>query len=88
MTPSTEALALAGAFVTASLWMIRTSFQQQRAFAERFIRHLESSLEALKSETAFTRKAICRLTGAVRRNSQLLRRLMEKEEDDGALGER
>ncbi|MCH8274215.1 MAG: hypothetical protein IH851_05445 [Armatimonadetes bacterium] len=81
IAPLTEALALVGTFVAASVWMMRYSMQQQRAIAERFIQHLESSLKRQEDYNRLHRSAVRQLTGAVRRNSQLIRRLVERRGD-------
>lgn len=75
-----EVLTIVGTFVTASVWMMRTSMVQQRSIAERFIRHLEEMLSKQQEESRLHRSALKTLAGAVRHNSRLMRKLLAKDQ--------
>ncbi len=77
MNPGMEALAIAGAFVACSVWMMRYSMTQQRNMAERFIRHLEALVAESRRDGEKHRAAIRALASAVRRNTALTARLLE-----------
>jgi hypothetical protein len=70
-----EALSFVGASLTMSFWLVRSSIAQQRAITDRFIRHLQQLLMEQREEMRLHRSALAKLTGAVRRNSALVRDL-------------
>lgn len=78
MNPGMEALAIAGAFVACSVWMMRYSMTQQRNMAERFIQHLEALVSENKRDGERHRAAIRALAVAVRKNSELIPSLLEE----------
>lgn len=67
-----QGLALAGSFLSASIWWVRASLAQQNKITDRFISSLEKLLAEKKEEARLNRVALHRLTGAVRRNSTLI----------------
>jgi hypothetical protein len=67
-----QGLALAGTFLSASIWWVRASLAQQNKITDRFISSLEKLLAEKREETRLNRIALHRLTGAVRRNSALI----------------
>lgn len=67
-----QGLALAGTFLSASIWWVRASLAQQNNITDRFISSLEKLLAEKKEEARLNRIALGRLTGAVRRNSALV----------------
>ena len=67
-----QGLALAGSFLSASIWWVRASLAQQNKITDRFISSLEKLLAEKKEEARLKRVALHRLTGAVRRNSTLI----------------
>lgn len=64
-----QGLALAGTFLSASIWWVRASLAQQNKITDRFISSLEKLLEERAQEARLNQAALRRLTGAVRRNS-------------------
>ena len=69
-----QGLALAGSFLSASIWWVRASLAQQNKITDRFISSLEKLLAEKKEEARLNRVALSRLTGAVRRNLALIAR--------------
>ena len=67
-----QGLALAGTFLSASIWWVRASLAQQNRITDRFISSLEKLLADKNEESRLNRMALGRLTGAVRRNSALI----------------
>ena len=67
-----QGLALAGSFLSASIWWVRASLAQQNKITDRFISSLEKLLAERAGEARLTQAAMRRLTGAVRRNSALV----------------
>jgi hypothetical protein len=67
-----QGLALAGSFLSASIWWVRASLAQQNRITDRFISSLEKLLAEKREEARLNRIALHRLTGAVRRNSALI----------------
>ena len=70
-----QGLALAGSFLSASIWWVRASIAQQNKITDRFISSLERLLAEKREEARLNRIALHRLTGAVRRNSALISRV-------------
>lgn len=73
-----QGLALAGSFLSASIWWVRASLAQQNKITDRFISSLEKLLAEKKEEARLNRVALHRLTGAVRRNSALVARALPR----------
>lgn len=71
------AMLLAG-FVGSALALVRFSFHQHKAMAERFVTFLEKSLQRQEEVNEGFRSAIQELTENVRENSALLARLSER----------
>jgi hypothetical protein len=67
-----QGLALAGTFLSASIWWVRASLAQQNRITDRFISSLEKLIAEKKEEARLNRVALSRLTGAVRRNSAIV----------------
>ena len=67
-----QGLALAGTFLSASIWWVRASLAQQNRITDRFISSLEKLITEKKEEARLNRVALARLTGAVRRNSAIV----------------
>ena len=67
-----QGLALAGTFLSASIWWVRASLAQQNRITDRFISSLEKLIAEKKEEARLNRVALARLTGAVRRNSAIV----------------
>lgn len=78
MESAVEILTLVGTFMTASVWMMRSAVQQQKLITDRFIKHLETMLENQEAENRLTRSSIAGLAGAVRKNSQVIKKLSMK----------
>jgi hypothetical protein len=74
-----QGLALAGTFLSASIWWVRASLAQQNRITDRFISSLEKLLAEKNDEARLNRIALGRLTGAVRRNSSLLNKSFRPE---------
>ena len=70
-----QGLALAGTFLSASIWWVRASLAQQNRITDRFISSLEKLIAEKKEEARLNRVALSRLTGAVRRNSAIVSQL-------------
>jgi hypothetical protein len=70
-----QGLALAGTFLSASIWWVRASLAQQNRITDRFISSLEKLIAEKKEEARLNRVALARLTGAVRRNSAIVSQL-------------
>jgi hypothetical protein len=73
-----QTLSLLATFLGASVWLMRFATSQQKAITDRFIHHLEQLIEKQQEEQRLNRAAIRQLTGAVRRNSQLAKKLLER----------
>lgn len=67
-----QGLALAGTFLSASIWWVRASLAQQTRITDRFITALERLLQEERANARLTRAALQRLTGAVRRNTRII----------------
>ena len=67
-----EALTLVGAFISSAFWVMRIALQQQRAITDRFIEHLEHTLEQQRCENKLHREALGKLTGAVDKQSKII----------------
>ena len=74
----TELVALLGSFVASAFALVRFSFIQHRAIAERFVSYLESALARQEALNDGFRAALEELTENVRENSALLGRLAER----------
>ena len=72
-----EALTLVGAFISSAFWVMRIALQQQRAITDRFIEHLEHTLEQQQCENKLHSEALGKLTGAVERQSKLIGRALQ-----------
>lgn len=68
-------MALIGSFVASAFALVRLSFSQHRAMAERFVTYLESALSRQEEANAGLRAALEDLADGVRENSKLLERL-------------
>ncbi|MFY9234648.1 MAG: hypothetical protein WAO58_09335 [Fimbriimonadaceae bacterium] len=74
----TELATLLAGFVGSALALVRFSFNQHKAMAERFVTFLESALRRQEEVNEGFRSAIQELTENVRENSALLARLAER----------
>jgi cbb3-type cytochrome oxidase subunit 3 len=79
----TETLSIVGAFVATAAWMMRTAMRHQNDIAGRFIHHLEQAIRDQHTENRLFRTAIRELTGAVRKNTQMIQRLTTQGENHG-----
>lgn len=74
MSAYTEAFALVATFIASAFAVMRIALRQTQKVTDKFIQHLERTLEQQQSESKLHRDALGKLTGAVEKQSKIIAR--------------